>query len=129
MPKRALPGQHPWVKSLAFSPDGKRIAFMSNHSDDPDRDPSAQLYVADATPGATEKQLTPVSIRAGRARPVPVGRGHLGLLSIAILFGPAIVTMVPPVISVSMSCAKTGTARIAISSHNVRRKASPPDGN
>jgi len=29
--------------------------------------------------------------RAGRARSVPVGRGHLGLLSIAILFGPAIV--------------------------------------
>jgi diguanylate cyclase (GGDEF)-like protein len=29
--------------------------------------------------------------RVGRARPVPVGRGHLGLLSIAILFGPAIV--------------------------------------
>ncbi len=29
--------------------------------------------------------------RIGRARPVPMGRGHLGLLSIAILFGPAIV--------------------------------------
>ena len=42
--------------SPAWSPDGTRIAFMSNHSDDPDRDPAAQLYVADATPGATEKQ-------------------------------------------------------------------------
>jgi len=55
--------------SPSWSPDGTRIAFMSNHSDDPDRDPAAQLYVADAKPGATEKQLTPEAIRAGRSRP------------------------------------------------------------
>src|SRR5712692_2601294 len=29
--------------SISWSPDGTRIAFMSNHSDDPDRDPAAQL--------------------------------------------------------------------------------------
>ncbi|HKG79511.1 MAG TPA: S9 family peptidase, partial [Pyrinomonadaceae bacterium] len=55
--------------SPSWSPDGTRIAFMSNHSDDPDRDPAAQLYVADAKSGATEKQLTPEAIRAGRSRP------------------------------------------------------------
>ena len=55
--------------SPAWSPDGTRIAFMSNHSDDPDRDPAAQLYVAEAKPGATEKQLTAEAIRAGRSRP------------------------------------------------------------
>jgi dipeptidyl aminopeptidase/acylaminoacyl peptidase len=55
--------------SPSWSPDGTRIAFMSNHSDDPDRDPAAQLYVAEATPGATEKQLTPAGLRAGRSRP------------------------------------------------------------
>src|ERR1041384_1515209 len=55
--------------SPVWSPDGTRIAFMSNHSDDPDRDPSAKLYVAEATPGAAEKQLTPETIRASRARP------------------------------------------------------------
>ena len=54
--------------SPSWSPDGTRIAFMSNHSEDPDRDPAAQLYVADATPGATEKQLTPTGVRAGRSR-------------------------------------------------------------
>src|SRR6266853_940375 len=44
--------------SISWSPDGTRIAFMSNHSDDPDRDPAAQLFVATAQPGATEKVLT-----------------------------------------------------------------------
>jgi dipeptidyl aminopeptidase/acylaminoacyl peptidase len=42
---------------------------MSNHSDDPDREPSAQLFVADATPGASEKSLSPATSRGGRARP------------------------------------------------------------
>lgn len=55
--------------SPSWSPDGTRIAFMSNHSEDPDRDPAAQLYVAEATPGAVEKQLTPAGVRAGRSRP------------------------------------------------------------
>ncbi len=54
--------------SPSWSPDGARIAFMSNHADDPDRDPSAQLYVADAQAGVTEKLLTP-QMRTTRARP------------------------------------------------------------
>lgn len=55
--------------SISWSPDGTRIAFMSNHSDDPDRDPSAQLFIADAQAGATEKALTTADNRASRARP------------------------------------------------------------
>lgn len=52
----------------SWSADGSRIAFMSNHADDPDREPSAQAFVADAKPGSTEKALTPASSRGGRSR-------------------------------------------------------------
>ena len=55
--------------SPSWSPDGSRIAFLSNHSDDPDRDPAAQLFVAEARPGAAEKLLTQPADRAGRTRP------------------------------------------------------------
>src|SRR2546425_7399321 len=55
--------------SPSWSADGTRIAFMSNHADDPDRDPSAQLFVADAQPATNEKQLTSANNRAARARP------------------------------------------------------------
>src|SRR5882672_5579359 len=55
--------------SILWSEDGTRIAFMSNHSDDPDRDPAAQLFVAAAQPGGTEKLLTTPDNRASRTRP------------------------------------------------------------
>ena len=55
--------------SPVWSPDGARIAFMSNHATDPDRDPESQLYVAEARAGVAEKQLSPLDMRAGRARP------------------------------------------------------------
>jgi len=54
----------------SWSPDGARIAFMSNHTADPDRDSSAQVFVAEAKSGATEKALTPADSRGGRSRPV-----------------------------------------------------------
>jgi dipeptidyl aminopeptidase/acylaminoacyl peptidase len=52
----------------SWSPDGTLIAFMSNHADDPDREPSSQVYVAEAKPGAAEKAVTPASSRGGRSR-------------------------------------------------------------
>jgi dipeptidyl aminopeptidase/acylaminoacyl peptidase len=55
--------------SPSWSPDSTRLAFLSNHTDDPDRDPSAQLFVADARAGASEKLLTQATDRGGRTRP------------------------------------------------------------
>src|SRR5438128_9811453 len=52
----------------SWSPDGTRIAFMSNRAEDPDREPSSQVFVADAKPGAAEKALTPPTSRGGRSR-------------------------------------------------------------
>ncbi|HEX3704108.1 MAG TPA: hypothetical protein VHU82_12320 [Vicinamibacterales bacterium] len=71
--------------SPTWSPDGARLAFMSHRHPDPDREPSSQLFVTDATPGATEKALTPRSaITVGRVQtrqatpwPVPgASRGY-----------------------------------------------------
>ncbi len=55
--------------SPVWSPDGTRIAFVSNHNADPDRDPDGQLFVAEAKAGVTEKQLTTAENRVGRGRP------------------------------------------------------------
>ena len=52
----------------SWSPDGSRIGFTSNHAEDPDREPSAQIYIAEAKPGATERQITPATSRGGRSR-------------------------------------------------------------
>lgn len=48
-----------------WSPDGARIAFQSNRASDPDREPSMQIFVAEAKANATEKAITPATSRGG----------------------------------------------------------------
>lgn len=55
--------------SPSWSPDGTRLAFMSNRAPDPDREPSSQLFVTDAKPGAAEKALSPATSRGARGKP------------------------------------------------------------
>jgi len=51
-----------------WSPDGRSIAFVSNHTPDPDRNENSDLFVIDARPGASAKQLT--SFKGTDDRPV-----------------------------------------------------------
>jgi dipeptidyl aminopeptidase/acylaminoacyl peptidase len=42
----------------AFSPDGSQIAFVSNRTEDPDKNENSDIFVMDAKPGAPMKKLT-----------------------------------------------------------------------
>ncbi len=45
-------------ESPVWSPDGSKLAFVSNRSDDPDRNQNTDIYVMDARKGGTMRQLT-----------------------------------------------------------------------
>jgi dipeptidyl aminopeptidase/acylaminoacyl peptidase len=66
--ERLTSGQKYDESSPVWSPDGARIAFMSNHATDPDRETGGQVYVAESRAGSAEKQLSPLSLNAGRGR-------------------------------------------------------------
>jgi len=42
----------------AFSPDGAKIAFVSNRTEDPDKNENSDIYVMEAKPGAPMKKWT-----------------------------------------------------------------------
>jgi dipeptidyl aminopeptidase/acylaminoacyl peptidase len=44
--------------NIAWSPDGTRIAFVSNRDVDPDRSDNSDIYVVDASPNASPRRLT-----------------------------------------------------------------------
>ena len=43
---------------LQWSPDGTRIAFVSNRTEDPDRNSNSDIYLVDAKHGAVPQQIT-----------------------------------------------------------------------
>jgi dipeptidyl aminopeptidase/acylaminoacyl peptidase len=43
--------------SAEWSPDGKQIAYVSNHEKDPDQSPNDEIYVMDARAGATPRKV------------------------------------------------------------------------
>jgi len=45
-------------ESAVWSSDGSQIAFVSNHTEDPDKNENTDIYVMDAKPGAAVKQIT-----------------------------------------------------------------------
>jgi dipeptidyl aminopeptidase/acylaminoacyl peptidase len=52
----------------AWSPDGGWIAYLDDHSQDPDRDDGSHVFIAEAKPGSAERQITPNSSRDQRSR-------------------------------------------------------------
>ena len=42
-----------------WSPDGTKIAFVSNHSEDPDKNENTDIFIMDAKAGAQARQLLP----------------------------------------------------------------------
>ncbi|TAE34559.1 MAG: S9 family peptidase [Cytophagales bacterium] len=57
-----------------WSPDGKWLAFVSNHTDDPDRNENTDLYLIEARKGATARQLTDWPGRDGAPMWSPDGK-------------------------------------------------------
>ncbi len=43
---------------IQWSPDGSAIAFVSNHTEDPDKNTNSDIFIIEAKPGAVAKQLT-----------------------------------------------------------------------
>ena len=45
-------------ESAVWSPDGSAIAFVSNRTEDPDKNENTDIYTIEARPGATMRQIT-----------------------------------------------------------------------
>jgi dipeptidyl aminopeptidase/acylaminoacyl peptidase len=65
----------PWdVEDPQWSPDGSRIAFVSNRTPDPDRNTNTDIWVVEAKPGATPQAVVATPSRDWEPRWSPDGK-------------------------------------------------------
>ena len=84
---------------MQWSPDGSAIAFVSNRTEDPDKNSNTDIFIIDAKPGAIAKQLTTWKGSDGSPQWSPDGKSIAYLRSTSdanfIMYDQSILSVVP----------------------------------
>jgi dipeptidyl aminopeptidase/acylaminoacyl peptidase len=84
---------------MQWSPDGSAIAFVSNRTEDPDKNTNSDIFIIDAKPGAVAKQLTSWKGSDGSPQWSPDGKSIAYLRSTSdadfIMYDQSILSVVP----------------------------------
>ena len=84
---------------MQWSPDGSAIAFVSNRTEDPDKNSNTDIFIIDAKPGAIAKQLSTWKGSDGSPQWSPDGKSIAYLRSTSdanfIMYDQSILSVVP----------------------------------